>query len=111
MDFPVYERIVGALLPDTQFPWWEGTALVDFSIAHTFKLECTPWAGGADSFAAKTTGFTGAATAPNLVVAWATGDIGSLPAGSYKVEITATRTSDSKPRKRQFKLVMIDEVT
>jgi hypothetical protein len=111
MQVPVIERIAGALLPDTKLVWEQDGNLIDFSVSHSYSVEIEPWAGGALSFAAKTSGITGAATSPNVTIAWSSGEIDSLTLGSYRVEITATRSSDSKPRKRQWRLEIVSQVS
>lgn len=90
--------IQGADLPDLTFEWRDrnGT-LIDFSTGHTFVLKLgTP---GAAATLTKSTGITGAATVPNVTVAWATsGELNTLTPGVYTLDLIATRTSDSKQR-------------
>jgi hypothetical protein len=38
------------------------------------------------------TGFTGTATFPNLTINWATGELASIPAGTYHLDIKANLT-------------------
>jgi hypothetical protein len=111
MNLPTTERIAGTLLPDTKLSWFEDRNLVDFSVPYTFELEVEPFAGGELSFPLKTSGFTGAATEPNVTIAWDTDEIDVLEPGSYRCEITATRDSDDKPRKRQWRLEIVAEVS
>jgi len=88
----------GAELGDLPFSWYDSDGtVIDFSSGYTFSVKVgVP--GAAASFT-KTTGITGAATAPNVTIGWATTDeLNSLSAGDYVVQITATRTSDSKTR-------------
>lgn len=90
--------IEGALLEDLAVTWQASDgSVIDFATGHTFVVKVGP-EGGAAVFE-KTTGITPAATAPNVVIAWAAGEL-DLLAGDrdYVVEITAIRTIDSKPR-------------
>lgn len=105
------EYVLGAELGDAEITWnaSDGT-VIDFSSGWTFQVKVGQ-VGSAASFT-KTTGITGAATAPNLTVAWATsGELNSLTAGGYDLQITATRSSDSKTRICQFRLVISGAVT
>lgn len=88
----------GADLPDGGVEWKDrnGT-IIDFSTGYTFEVRVGS-AGSAATFS-KTTGITGAATSPNLTIQWATsGELNTLPAGNYSVQIIATRTADSRAR-------------
>jgi hypothetical protein len=91
---PAY--IKGSSLPDWPITWKNDGTLRDFSSGWTWQLELIDSAGTV-AFT-KTTGFTGAATAPNLTVQWATsGELVSVTAGTtYTAKFTATRTSDSR---------------
>ncbi len=106
--------IAGASLPDLHV-WWmdpDAAGLTDFSSGWTFQIDVDQ-VDGTDSFtkASGTTGATGSGTGqepgdiPNLVIAWATSaEITTLSPGTYTLEISATRTADSKIRKRQLAL-------
>lgn len=87
----------GAELPDLAIEWRDRDGnLIDFSSGWTFTVKV-----GTDLATAftKTTGITGAATSPNVLVQWATsGELSTLAAGQYRIELTARRTSDSKDR-------------
>lgn len=103
--------IKGADLPDLTITWKDGNGnLIDFSSGWTFAALIGQNGQSADF--AKTTGFTGAATDPNLTIAWAvTGELNSLDARkSYQVAITATRTADSKERKMTVSVFIADTV-
>ena len=54
----------------------------------------------------KSSGITGAATAPNLTIAWAIDELAALTPGEWVVQIEATRTSDSKKRHAVIPLVV-----
>ncbi len=109
--------VEGSSLPDAHL-WWpepDGSGLIDYSSGYTFTAEVGV-AGSAATYTA--TGLTGAAGSgtgaapgdvPNLVWAHAnTGEITTLAAGDYTVEVTATRTSDSKTRRRLLTLTILD---
>lgn len=97
--------IKGADLPDLPIEWLDGDGdLINFSTGWTFSALI-----GLTSQTAlftKTAGFTGAATSPNLTVAWpATGELNDLPAGkAYRMVITAKRDADNKERKMSLSL-------
>jgi hypothetical protein len=76
-------------LPSFAISWADRDGnLIDFTSGYTFELKLA-----VDNVTApvlvKTTGITGAATAPNIVVAWASGDL-NVAAGVYKVYLKAT---------------------
>lgn len=108
-DIPIY--IKGADLPDLTVVWYDQTgALIDFSSGWTFSLKLGD--PGSAATLTKSTGITGAATAPNVTVAWATTlDLNSLAATTYTADLTATRTSDSKQRVIRFRLTVKDAIT
>lgn len=88
----------GAELPDLTFEWKDSTgALIDFSSGYTFSLKLGK--PGQTATLTKTTGITGAATSPNITVAWSTSaELNTLAGGVYTLELVATRVSDSKQR-------------
>jgi hypothetical protein len=87
----------GADLGDLALTWLaDGGVVIDLT-GHTFVA--TIGAQGRTAVVTKSSGITGAATAPNLTIAWATTtDLNDLPTGFYTLKVTATRTSDSKQR-------------
>ena len=108
------QRIKGATLPDTQIIWRIETATgityLDLT-AFTFVVECTD-ASGAAAFADMTSGITGGVgsrTVPSATITWSSTDLGSLSAGLYKLEVTATLSTRSY--KAQGELRIVDEVT
>lgn len=88
----------GADLPDGGVEWKDSAGtLINFSTGYTFEVRVGT-AGSAAAFV-KSTGITGAATAPNITIQWATtGELNSIAAGVYDLQIIATRTSDSRAR-------------
>lgn len=101
----------GADLPDLAITWKDHAGnIINFSTGWTFSVKVG--VVGATALFTKTTGITGAATGPNLVIAWAvTGELNSLaPNKSYTVSITATRTADGKERKMATTIFIKDTV-
>jgi hypothetical protein len=105
------EYIQGADLPDATFEWRDRlNNLVDFSIAHTWQLKVGQ--SGSTAVMTKTTGISGAATAPNVTISWdASVDLNTLDPGSYEADLIATRTSDSRQRKLRFALKILPPIT
>ena len=66
-------------------------AIVDFSTGYTFELKLVA-VNGQTVALTKTTGITGAATAPNFIVQWSTGELNITP-GDYKAILTPTTGS------------------
>ena len=98
------EYIQGADLPDAAITWLDRNgSVIDFSSGYTFSLKIgTP---GQTALLSKSSGFTGAATSPNLTIAWATsGELNTIAAGVYSGQIKATRNSDSKDRFMPFEI-------
>jgi hypothetical protein len=56
------------------------------------------------------TGFTGAATFPNLVIAWATNDLAAIPQGSYHLDIKANLTATNQDVTRTWLFQILDGV-
>jgi hypothetical protein len=104
----------GATLPSLEIEWYAGPAanasLVDFSVSHQWLVEISRTDGG--PAIVDTTSVTGAATAPNVTIAWDVTDLGALTAGVYWMQIKATRVSDSKVRFCPQKIrLVIEEAT
>lgn len=88
----------GADLPDLQLAWYDSSAaLINFASGYTFAVKVAPLGSTIATFT-KSTGVTGAATTPNVTIAWAVSEIGTLATGTYDVQVQATRTADSKQR-------------
>lgn len=87
---------VGQALPALALEWKDRDSnLIDYSSGWTFRVDLL--SSGGTIMASKTTGITGAATSPNVIIDWANTDFDGL-SGNYRVYIKATRTSDSKFR-------------
>lgn len=106
---------VGSDLPDTQVTLRNGDGTYpDFSSGYTFQVKVAPTSGSAATFT-KTTSITGAAgssTVANVSVSWATsGELNSLTAGYYVLQLQVTRTSDSRQWIEQFPIEIASAVT
>lgn len=103
------EYIKGAELPDVALTWTdEDTGLLDFSVGWTFTARIGHVGAAADL--TKTTGITGAAIAPNLVIAWADGELDALDPDTYDVDVEANHVASSKDRKQRFQLIIGEQV-
>lgn len=104
------DYVLGAELGDLRITWLdEDGDVIDFSSGWTFQLKLGP-AKSAAAALTKTTGIVGAATAPNLTVAWAAGELDNLTVRNYVLQVKATRP-DSKDRIMQGNLRIIGPVT
>jgi len=84
----------GDELEPIEITWHEPDGgLYNFSSGWTFTARIG--APGTAAVLQKTTGFTGAATAPNLTFAPVAGDFDNIPSGSYHLDITARLTAGS----------------
>jgi len=106
----ILEYIQGSDLGDAALTVKENGTVLDLSTGHTFALKVgTP---GSAALLTKSTGITGAATSPNVTIAWATtGELNTLPPGIYDADLIITRTADSKDRKRRFQLRVDPAIT
>ena len=103
--------VKGSDLADLAITWQNSAGeVIDFSTGYTFAAKVgSP--GTAATFD-KSTGFTGAAVAPNLTIQWAVaGELNTLPGGAHTLQVTATRTSDSRQRIMQMTLNILDAIT
>jgi hypothetical protein len=82
----VYYR--GAELPDAEITWLDSSNnIIDFSSGYTFVAKLgTP---GSTALLTKSSGITGAATAPNVLIAWTANELALTP-GTYSLDIIAT---------------------
>jgi hypothetical protein len=101
--------IKGAELPDVAITWSDQeTGLLDFSTGWTFSLKIgTP---GQTAALTKSTGMTGSATAPNLIIAWAPAELDPLAPGTYTCDVEARHTASGKDRKQSFPITMTPAV-
>jgi hypothetical protein len=98
------EYMKGAELDDVALTWNSGATglYTDFVSGWTFSALI----GQKEEVAliTKVTGFTPAATAPNLIIAWAAGELDPLAVGQYAVDVQARHTATGKDRKTSFSL-------
>lgn len=79
----------GSSLPNVELTWKDSDGNVrDFSAGWTFTARVGT--AGQAALIQKTTGITGAAVAPNVVIAWADGELDVLPSGAHTVDVVAT---------------------
>lgn len=96
---PVYEYMADQELPAIPVEWRDKDgALIDFSSGWTFTAKVCAANTPTTIALTKTTGITGAATSPNVLIDWTTSDFASLTPGPQVVHLYARRTSDSKDR-------------
>jgi len=95
------EYTAGTELPDIEVTWRDSAgAIIPFaSQAHTFSLRVPAQPtfvkgvlGGSQ------TGITTSDTAPNVTIAFAAGDLDDINPATYRAQLWARRTSDSKDR-------------
>lgn len=113
------EFFIGSDNPALSIFWrdWTG-ALVDFSSNYSFVTKVGTTDGSTTSFT-KATGHTGAVGSltatpqvPNLTIAWDTsGELNTLTAGLYLVQIQATNTGDNRQRFMQLIMEMKSVLT
>jgi hypothetical protein len=99
----IFEHTLGSELPDDAFEWTDAqNSLINFSTGWTFQV--VVGFPNQTAVLTKTTGITGAATAPNVTISWADGELDDpLTAGTWPGWISATNTA-GKNRKRSFLL-------
>jgi hypothetical protein len=105
------EYVQGADLPDLALTWLDDEGdVIDFATGYTFQLKLG--VPGSAASVTKTSGMTGASTAPNLTVAWAdSAELNTLDPGVYTLQVKATRTSDSKHRFLRGKLRVVAAIS
>lgn len=96
------EYVRGSELPVLSITWYDADKnLIDFSTDHSFTLKIGNI--GEVALLTKTSGIQGAAMAPNVVVTWSTtGELNTLPGGTYHAQLTAQRIADGKERTMRF---------
>lgn len=90
-------------LPNVTLEWRDANgSLIDFSTGWTFTVKLALASAPSAVLVTKTTGITGAATSPNLLIDWSTTDWSTLTAAAtgttYVAHVYARRNSDSKDR-------------
>jgi hypothetical protein len=107
----IFEHTLGSELPDDAFDWTNAQgAVIDFSSGWTFTVEVG--FPGQDAELTKTEGITGAATSPNVTIAWAEGELDDpLTPGTWPAWLTAVNDVSGKERKRSFLLKLNPSTT
>ena len=91
---PRIEYTIGHEDPPQGLTWLDDAGDVIDLTGHTFTLRIgTP---GRPADHTKTSGITGAAAAPNVVIEWSTDELDGLDAGTHRGQLTAT--SDDRDR-------------
>lgn len=97
----IYEYRKDQELPGIAVSWYDRDgAIIDFSSGWTLTAKLCLRSTPATIALTKSSGITGAATAPNVTIDWSTTDFSSLTASptEYVVQLYARRNSDSKDR-------------
>ena len=107
--------IAGSDAPELRLTFQNGDGTYpDFTTGYSFELKIAAF-GSTTALVNKTTGLTGAAgsaTAPNLIVTWATtNELNTLTPGFYVLQATAKRTSDNAEWHEQWDLEIRPKVT
>jgi hypothetical protein len=94
--------VQGSDLPDLGLTWLDTNgSVIDFSIGWTFELKIGE--PGVVALVTKTSSIVGAATSPNVTIAWlTTGELNTLAPGDWRAQLKATRTADGKQRLMVF---------
>lgn len=92
---------IGDELPSLDVTWKDSNKnIIDFSSGYTWRLRLA-FAGTTEL--EKTSGISGASTDPNVTIDWDADELGSLTGDrTYKAQLRARRTSDSKDRTLNF---------
>lgn len=94
-----YVYMLDQELPAMTFNWQDkDAATIDFSSGYTFTAKLCLTSAPTAILLTKSSGITGAATSPNITVAWTAADFVGLAAGTYRVLVYARRTADSLDR-------------
>lgn len=101
--------VKGSDLADLVVTWLDSDGVaINMSSGYTFSVKVgNP---GSSANFTKSSGLTGTTT--GLTVQWATsGELNGLDAGIYTIQITATRSSDSRERIQQERLTILPAIT
>ncbi len=98
-----------AELPSVEITWRDSAGnLIDFSTGWTFTARVGQT--GQAAAVTKTTGITGAATAPNIVIAWSPAELDGLAPGTYSLRVLARQTATNKDRTQSTTLTIVPAV-
>lgn len=70
-------------------------SVIDFASGWVFTVTI---GRGGEAVVTKTSGITGAATSPNIVVTWGPRELAALGAGEYSIQIVALNVSTGRER-------------
>jgi hypothetical protein len=92
---------IGDELPSITPTWKDSNGnVIDFSSGFTYRLRVA--LNGVTALE-KTSGITGASTAPNITIDWTVDELAALTGGQvYTAQLRARRTSDNKDRTLAF---------
>jgi hypothetical protein len=91
----------GAERPDITLTWRDASgAIIDLATGYTFELKIG--SPGVTAEVTKTTGITGAQTAPNVTIAFLAAELDALPTGRYSGQLRARNTATSQDRYMRF---------
>jgi hypothetical protein len=98
----VVRYFANAERPTLRITWYDDAdAIIDLS-ASTFSLKVgNP---GSAALLTKTSGITGAATAPNVTIAWTAGELNLTP-GTYTYQLTATTSALDRTMTGQIQIL------
>lgn len=100
----------GAELPSVGIEWTDSSGgILDFSLGWTFTVKIGQ--PNADADVTKTSGITGDAALPNIVIAWDPGELDDLDTGAYVLQVAARHTASGKDRFMQTPFVVESAVT
>lgn len=106
-----YQYVKGAELPDFTANFRDASDdIIDMSSGWTFsaKLATEP---DTTAIFTKSTGISGGAS-PSVTIQWATtGELNDVDEGTYSLLVIATRSSDSRQRKRYATVQVLPDVT
>lgn len=100
----------GAELPDAEITWLDSDGdIIDFSSGYTFQVKIG--VTGSTALVTKTSGITGFAVAPNIVISWDVDELGTIAVGTYAMDIKANLTATSKDRIQSTTISIVGVVT
>lgn len=104
------EYVKGSELPDLAITWTDTNGdVINFATGWTFTVRIG--VEGQEAEHTKTSGISGAATAPNVTVAWSAGELDDLAARVWSCQVTARNEATGKDRTRSLLLQIISGVT
>jgi hypothetical protein len=94
---------------DIKFTWRDSVgAVIDFAAGFTFELKVGSVSNAAEL--TKTTGITGATTAPNITIVFTADELAGVPVGLRTAQLRARQTAGNKDRYLYFWLHVLDTV-